>query len=504
MTRDRANVVPNERLGDGVPAARPKGRTVAATIMWLALLCGVACALQAYTSTPWDADTAYHMAVARLLRRYGVLHHFPWTRFSILADRYADKEFLFHLLLIPVSGLRWVTGAKIAGAALGSVVLWAIFGVLRAERVRWAGVWTVAVLASSGYFIMRLALVRPHLLSIALALGVTWAAAHRRWLPLAVLCLLYPVSYTAWHLAIGLPLLVEIAVVASGRPPVWKGVAIATGAVTLGVLLHPNFPNILTFFWIQNVQILVATAWAKKGGFALGSEFLPMPWRSALRYELLPWLFAVAAVTRAARSRRDDPVPLGYAFVALVFCALTAKSQRFVEYAAPFATIALATTLRGIARPRAVTATVAAVASAWWLLLGTETLRPLSARAEDVPDGLAKMWSERVPYGAKIFTCNWLTTGELMLALPDRRFLVALDPVLFYARDPGLYAEWYTLVRSAPPNPAEIVATDFDSDFVICERPLPEFKEFREALDRDPRATLLMQSELWSLYAIAR
>jgi hypothetical protein len=52
--------------------------------------------IQLWASVPWDADTSYHIAVARLLREYGILHKFPWTRFSWLNENYADKEFLFH------------------------------------------------------------------------------------------------------------------------------------------------------------------------------------------------------------------------------------------------------------------------------------------------------------------------------------------------------------------------------------------------------------------------
>ena len=50
-----------------------------------------------------------------------------------------------------------------------------------------------------------------------------------------------------------------------------------------------------------------------------------------------------------------------------------------------------------------------------------------------------------IPVGARVFTCEWGLTGNLMLALPDRRFLVALAPTLFQAKDPELYKLWYAM-----------------------------------------------------------
>lgn len=69
-----------------------------ATLAWPAAYLAVAGLLQASIPVPWDEDTAYHVAVGRLLRTHGILHAFPWTPFSWLAEHYADKELGFHLL----------------------------------------------------------------------------------------------------------------------------------------------------------------------------------------------------------------------------------------------------------------------------------------------------------------------------------------------------------------------------------------------------------------------
>ena len=88
-------------------------RSVPALPPWLAwtgfavLALGISGAIQfVFAQVPSDADTAYHAAVGRLIAEHGFLKAFPWTTMSWLADHYADKELLFHLLFVPLTGLR--------------------------------------------------------------------------------------------------------------------------------------------------------------------------------------------------------------------------------------------------------------------------------------------------------------------------------------------------------------------------------------------------------------
>ena len=53
------------------------------------------------------------------------------------------------------------------------------------------------------------------------------------------------------------------------------------------------------------------------------------------------------------------------------------------------------------------------------------------------------MRGRALPAGSQVVTCDWRETGELLLALPDRRYLVALAPMLFAAHDPERYRTWF-------------------------------------------------------------
>ncbi|HUI46886.1 MAG TPA: hypothetical protein VL122_12985, partial [Nitrospirota bacterium] len=104
-----------------------------------------------------------------------------------------------------------------------------------------------------------------------------------------------------------------------------------------------------------------------------------------------------------------------------------------------------------------------------------------------------------IPPGSQIFTTEWGYTGELMLALPERRFIVALDPTFFYMKDPTLYRLWYSLPREAPSDAAELIRRYFGARFVLSFDE-GRWNEFYTKLASDPRVRLPLVSDYWLLF----
>jgi len=57
----------------------------------------------------------------------------------------------------------------------------------------------------------------------------------------------------------------------------------------------------------------------------------------------------------------------------------------------------------------------------------------------------------------------------MLLALPERHFMVALDPVFFWILDKARYRTWYDTVHDPPPEPALLLRASFDAQFVLCD-----------------------------------
>ncbi|MDH3327732.1 MAG: hypothetical protein OEM01_00685 [Desulfobulbaceae bacterium] len=468
-------------------------------LAWFMLYLLIAGALQLYTSYPPDFDTAYHVAVGRLMSQYGILHSFPWTPFSWLADNYTDDKILFHLLFVPLANLNWVTAVRIVGTIAGATILLTLYLILRSERVRYAGLWALVPLIGSEYFIIRFVVVRPHLLSISVALVFLWAAVRGRFKILAVVSAIYPWLYIAfWQLAVLLLIAAETARFLAGRKLQWKPAVIVAAGIAIGVLIHPNAENLFAYNWLVMTEVLFKGGWLAREGFDLGKELAPYPLIGWLKGLSISVLLIFAAAIYAWRNRREEVVPLAFTLAALGFCILTIKSARFAEYFVPFSAAAMALSSRWI-KWRFLAPAVVAVSLILTVVVGRPTMVYLSKIQEDIPPALASKFRQFIPKGSQVFTTGWETTGTLMLTLPERYFIVALDPTLFYMKDKELYRLWYRLVHEAPPETVTTIRQTFGARYVIVDWARDKSK-FNNRLFSTRGVRLLYSTPFWMVF----
>lgn len=465
--------------------------------LWFSFYLLIACALQ-WMVNP-GGDTPYHVAVGHLIRKYGILHAFPWTPFSWLADSYTDDKLLFHLMFVPLSGIPWDTAARIVGSLAGSAILIALYLILRAERVRSPGLWTFIALASSQYFIYRFLLVRPHLLSITLALIFLWAASRGKYAILATVSAIYPWSYVAfWQLPSLLLIAAEAARLLAGERVRWKPAVVTFGGIAVGVAIHPNAANLLEYNWIVMSEVLFKAGWLGKTGLDMGIELKPYPllgWALGLTINVF---MAIAAGMFAWTNRKKDVVLLAFSLASLCFFILTVKSGRFLEYFVPFSAAAMALASRFIGW-RYLLPAIFCVSMVYTVGLGYPVARELLNEQKEMPPPIASFFQQQIPPGSQVFTTTWDVTGLLLVTLPERYFLVALDPTLFYLKDPDLYRFWYRIIRKAPPGLAKTIREKFGARFVVVDKPTRS-KAFNHQLSKEPGVRLLLMTERWLLF----
>ena len=472
-----------------------KGWVVAAWISVFIVLTGL---LQWFIPYPIDDDTAYHFCVGQLIKKYGILHEFPWTPFSWQSDHYADKEFIFHLIFLPLGNLGFVTAAKLVGTLAGALVLTILFFILRAERIRFAGVWALLPLGCSE-FVFRLGLVRPHLLSITLALIVMWAFARERLYLLAAAVFFYPLTYVAfWQIPLLLIIAAEAARLLAGERVRWKPVAIVIAGITIGLALHPNTYNLIQINWIHMSDILFQKAWGRQF-MNLGKEFNPYPLVDWGRYLVVIVIMMGVALVLSWRHRRSSSVPFAFALASFTFGLLTVRSLRFLEYFVPFSVAALALASPHL-RWRFLPQALLVLSLLYTIALGTEPYRNLSFKHKaHIDPEIARFFSQKIPVGSQVFTTGWDYTGNLMLALPERYFIVAADPTLFYKKDPKLYDIWYRIPLDAPIDSVEAIRLLFKSRFVISLN-FTAYWPFFDTLRSDPTVKTLFANEKWLLF----
>jgi hypothetical protein len=326
-----------------------------------------------------------------------------------------------------------------------------------------------------------------------------WAFARERSYLLAIAALLYPLTYVAfWQIPLILIIATEAARLLSGERIHWKPIAIVIAGITIGLALHPNTYNLIQINWIHMSDILFQKAWGKQF-MNLGKEFNPYPLVDWGRYLVVIVIMMGVALVLSWRHRRSSPVPFAFALASLTFGLLTVRSLRFLEYFVPFSVAALALASSHL-RWRFLPQALLILSLLYTIALGTEPYRNLSVKHKaHIDPEIARFFSQKIPVGSQVFTTGWDYTGNLMLALPERYFIVAADPTLFYKKDPKLYDIWYRIPLDAPIDSVEAIRLLFKSRFVISLN-FTAYWPFFDTLRSDPTVKTLFANEKWLLF----
>ncbi|MEK7167431.1 MAG: hypothetical protein AAB791_00335, partial [Patescibacteria group bacterium] len=279
------------------------------------------------TPTFGDPDSFYHIKIAQMMAAGGVVRDFPYLPFTVLKDNYIDHHFLYHLFLVPfVKFPPPLMGVKLAHIILDTLVIFVFYWVLKRFKVKGA-FWYALFLLLSQPFIFRLSLIKAQPFSfIILFLGI-YLIASRKYFWLSLLSFLYVWSYGGWPLMLVLALMYALAdsftlsLKKSGENRLkrflsvigWKktgsffrswvksffrkenlkllfSVAVGLG---LGLVINPYFPNNISFYWFQVVQIAFVNY---QGVIDVGAEWYPYNWPDFFRSIAVPLVLVVPAL----------------------------------------------------------------------------------------------------------------------------------------------------------------------------------------------------------------
>lgn len=395
----------------------------------------------------FERDGYYHARLAQLMPERGISQSFPWTQLSTWKDRYCDKEFLYHLAMMPFAqlGSEPIMGARIFAVLLSVSVIGALYWVLRANEVRWPLFFSALPFGMGGLFIARLGMIRSHVVSMLLLTFGVHFLLHRRWRALFVLGFVF-----AWSYTVPFVLLITAAAFAVGQ---WLGrggfdyrsVAAAGAGSVLGLAVHPYTPMTLETF-LTYVQIFrMGVQGVGKSGFELGNEIYPysLPVFFDI-YPLVLILIPLLVLFVLLRRKRLAPETLGLVLAALTWFGMTMASARFVEYSVLLLAMATAFAVRDTlaspdaaprlsalsTRPRRIIA-AAAICTLLAFHLYSMKFYMVYQTQYSPPrffQGASRWMEQHLAPGETVINLFWDDFPDLFYAAPRQRYIWGLDP----------------------------------------------------------------------------
>lgn len=424
-----------------------------------------------------DADSYFHLAVAREFATGGYMEALPWARFSIVGETFGDKDLLFHALLMPFTRRDAATGGRLALALLNATVA----GAMTLFATRALGWWSLVVpvwlYVAAPMMTFRLIRLRPEILALLLIIAVIHLAAAKRYVGVAIVAAVFALSYTAFHVVVGLSVFFFLFTI---REREWKLPLAAILGVSSGLFAHPGFPHNLRVWWINNVLLFL-----EKSRLDVGSEFRP-PSPEFLFLSNLGWWAGIALLWAVSRRAPMDRRRVAFfAIGAAVFAILTVAMQRMGVHFVPLLTIVVLERISTRPPKRIAPVALALLASA--LLSAPETLHMYRDLMQDTGQELTyeRDYAElgkRVPNGAKV-AAHWGTAEFYTFWAPQGRYLNVLDPIFMALPHPQVYAAQRRLFEGRDVDVPYTVHHTLDSDFIGFNAATPLY----DRVANDPR-----------------
>jgi hypothetical protein len=152
----------------------------------------------------------------------------------------------------------------------------------------------------------------------------------------------------------------------------------------------------------------------------------------------------------------------------------TLMIRRFLEVGEPLVLLALALVAREAFRqgsPLTVWQRRALAGSALVAVLSTVTsLREQGYGLSSAPLAMSRWLDAHANPGERVFTAQWADSSPLFYAAPRLQSLVALDPTVFYRKDPAAFERYVAVVQGRDAKPADTIRNLFGARWVTLWR----------------------------------
>ncbi len=455
-----------------------------------------------------DNDGYYHIKLAYLMRTEGLIPNFTWLPLSILNARdYYDHHFLFHVGLIPFTFGDLRTGAKLAAVFFASLTFLSTWNLLKNQRVPYAVLWSLGLLAVSEAFIYRMSITRAQSLSLAVLMLGLDLLLRKKTGSLVVLAFLYVWLYDAFPLLLVVAAIYTLSSWITDRTLNLRPLYYVGLGTVLGMLINPYFPHNIVFSVQHILPKLFETTTV-----SVGNEWYPYDTAQLWKNSTLSLIaFSSGALALGFSGKRIDLRTLISFMLAGIFGVMLLQSRRFIEYFPAFALIFAAFAWSPVIEKWTIDFTSQ---TKRWLpvVLLTLILLPgiwmtFQAARSSIQNSKpyqtyasASAWlAKNSPAGSLVFQTDWDDFPRLFYYNSHNTYLIGLDPTYMHIYNPALYARWVNITRGNVKDISKAIGNEFGSDYILTDL---QHEGFIDQAAMDPGLVEMYRDEYAIVYQV--
>lgn len=303
-------------------------------------------------------DGYYHIKAAEIVKENGLLKEFPWAKYTILSENYADIQFLFRLLQMPFIAFFGLSlGAKISAALFAALAFTIFYWFLYNSKIKFPLFWTLIYAFASAELMYRFLLGRQMPLAISLIILTIYFLQEKKYLPLGLASLIFVWLYSGFVIQIFIIFAYFLVEKIFTKRFDYKIIVYPFVGAIAGLMINPYFPNNLSMLYIQVFKVNLLSN-------LYNVEWKPWPFLELIKNNIVGLILIAFSVflliknkklLEQTREQSSVPTPLVSASIvrisktkayflslAVFFFAYTILSRRMQEYFIPFAVLASA------------------------------------------------------------------------------------------------------------------------------------------------------------------
>lgn len=501
-----------------------------------------------YTPAFPDPDSFYHMKMALLIRDGNLAQGFPWlSDYTILGDAYTDQHLLYHIFLIPfITIFSPAIGIKIATVFLGAALITIIYWLLKREKIRFAWFYSFLLLFVEP-FMFRISLAKAPSVSIIFLIISLYCIFRFRVKAIFILSTIFVWAYGGFFLTVifaGLFGVVNI--IFESRKNRFGGilkkffsmhhqsllkriflgdelklVLASVAGVVIGLIVNPYFPNNLSYYWAQLVQIGIINY---QNIIGVGGEWYPYAITELVPNTVFLFLILLAALVMFfVTIKKQNSKSTTLLILAIFFFILTLKSRRYVEYFVPFSMVFSAFALNPFLAKMDISKILKKIPSIYnsrkivftilfiyfIVTIPAIAIRDLKQERNSFENGIeynkfesASVWlKNNTPKDSIVLHSDWDEFPILFYHNSHNRYIVGLDPTFMYVYDKDKYWKWVNItIGKVDDNLYDIIKQDFQGATVFLEK---DHSAMDLNFQQDPHFKLVYEDTEAKIYQIS-